>query len=154
MSSELEHAYQLLEVSPDVTDKEMRSAWRRLVRRYHPDLCKTDPEEASRRMADINAAFDALALHRAKKEEVATKPTRKPDRAPRRKPQPRTTQRTARPTPKAPPEAPKQHAKAPKAAKTWSREEQTLVNAASSLFEETRRKLSQAARNPVFSVCH
>jgi curved DNA-binding protein CbpA len=33
MSSELEHAYQLLEVSPDVTDKEMRSAWRRLERR-------------------------------------------------------------------------------------------------------------------------
>ena len=67
MSPEIEHAYSLLEVTPDVSDKEMRSAWRKLVRRYHPDLAKTDPEEASRRMADINAAFDAVAYHRSRK---------------------------------------------------------------------------------------
>lgn len=159
MSSELEHAYALLEVSPDVTDKEMRSAWRKLVRRYHPDLCKTDPEEASRRMADINAAFDALALHRAKKEEV--KDPRKPQttqrtrqEAPRRKQHTRTTQKATRPKPKTQKQSPQPRQEAQKTAKAWSREEQTLVNAASSLFEQTRRKLSQAARRPVFSVCH
>ncbi|MDA5557531.1 DnaJ domain-containing protein [Shimia sp. MMG029] len=154
MSPEIERAYELLEVTPDVSDKEMRSAWRKLVRRYHPDLAKNDPEEASLRMADINAAFDALAYHRSKieaEEEAkdSSAPSKKPHRSSKTKPKSQTyTKRETPEEPQAEPEAP------PKPETKWDAEEQTLVNAASSLFEETRRKLSAAARRPLFSVCH
>ncbi|MBO9407518.1 J domain-containing protein [Shimia sp. R9_1] len=154
MSPEIEHAYELLEVTPDVSDKEMRSAWRKLVRRYHPDLAKDDPEEASQRMADINAAFDALAYHRAKieAEEMPQETGKKKEKARRSaKSKPRAQTNTKRE--KA--EEPQPEPEAPQEPETkWNSEEQTLVNAASSLFEETRRKLSAAARRPLFSVCH
>lgn len=45
--------------SPD----EIRTAWRGLARRHHPDLTGDDPEtarRATRRMAEINAAYAAL----------------------------------------------------------------------------------------------
>ncbi len=163
MSPEIENAYRLLDVTPEASDKEMRSAWRKLVRRYHPDLAKTDPEEASRRMAEINAAFDALAHHRSKEPEAEPKPQprrAKPRAAKPAKPKARRTtenaqaRTSARPKQDAPRKETAQSQTAPKKAAKWSSGEQNLVDAARAMFEGTRRKLNDAARRPVFSVCH
>ncbi|MEP4195087.1 MAG: DnaJ domain-containing protein [Aliishimia sp.] len=53
-------AFDLLGISQDSSEAEIRSAWRSLVRSYHPDLAKSDPEAANAKLAQINAAFDLL----------------------------------------------------------------------------------------------
>ncbi len=165
MSPEIEHAYRLLEVTPSVSDKEMRTAWRKLVRRYHPDLAKTDPKEASRRMGEINSAFDALAHHRSAPPQPqhpkprAAQPTQRT--ANRKKETPRAraahtahSQKAAGANPDAQDARASSRQTALKATAKWSRQEQRLVEAACAMFEETRRKLNSAARRPTVSVCH
>lgn len=68
-------ALDLLGVQEGATEKEIRQAWRALVRTYHPDQARDDPEAATRKMAEINAAFDALMSGEAGPEAKATKPT-------------------------------------------------------------------------------
>lgn len=63
-----EDALQLLGVEEGADEKEIRRAWRALVRTYHPDQARADPEAANQRMAEINAAFDVLM----RKEPAAT----------------------------------------------------------------------------------
>lgn len=53
-------AFRLLGIAPTGDKAEIRRAWRALVRTYHPDLARHDPAEASRRLADINHAFDLV----------------------------------------------------------------------------------------------
>ncbi len=170
MKDEIAQAYDMLGVTPDATDKEMRSAWRKLVRTYHPDLAKTDPEEASRRMGEINAAYDAVAHHRLKTDKVQAPRKRRASQAHGA----RTTKRTSSKNPKthrprnsndrrpqnnesATREKSQQQASAPKAAPkraTYrSVQEQRLIDAACAVFEETRRKLNAAAQRPAFSAC-
>ncbi len=60
MSPELKKSYALLGVSPQDDAATVKAAWRRLVRNYHPDQVKTDLDEANKRLAEINAAFDAV----------------------------------------------------------------------------------------------
>ena len=52
--------WKLLGVSPWDSPAVIRQAWRALVRSYHPDLAGTDREAANRKLAEINAAFDAV----------------------------------------------------------------------------------------------
>lgn len=55
--------YLVLGVEPDASPEEIKTAWRTLARRHHPDLIGDDPEvarRATRRMAEINAAYAAL----------------------------------------------------------------------------------------------
>ena len=177
MAHDLAYAYDLLQVTPNASEKEMRAAGRRLARRYHPDLAKTAPEEAARRMSEINAAYDAVAHHIARK---SAEPTPKPSV--------RRRQRTARqaaeclawrrqrdamarkaakawkaaqvtaaperiePTPQL--DAPKPLQLAPKAAAKWNQAEQSLINSARAAFEGTRKTLGTGAPRPVFSACH
>lgn len=54
-------AFELLGVAPDSDDATIRKAWRALVRTYHPDMAKSDPQGANRRLAEINAAFDVVS---------------------------------------------------------------------------------------------
>lgn len=56
----LQAAYDILGISPDSDEATVKAAWRALVRTYHPDMARTDPEGATRRLAEINAAFDAI----------------------------------------------------------------------------------------------
>ncbi|MDP2311139.1 MAG: J domain-containing protein [Pseudomonadota bacterium] len=53
----------LLGVPPDATTDEIRLAWRALVRTWHPDRAQGDAAvaEATRRVADINAAWRMLS---------------------------------------------------------------------------------------------
>ena len=51
--------YRVLGVSPDATDDEIKQAYRRLAKKYHPDLNPGD-ENAARRMQEINAAYEQI----------------------------------------------------------------------------------------------
>ena len=57
----LQAAFDLLGVSPDSDPDTVKRAWRALVRSNHPDMGQQDPEAANRRLAEINAAFDAVS---------------------------------------------------------------------------------------------
>ncbi|MGM9606094.1 MAG: J domain-containing protein [Oscillospiraceae bacterium] len=51
--------YSVLGVSPDATENEIKQAYRRLAKKYHPDLNPGDPE-AARKMNEINAAYEQI----------------------------------------------------------------------------------------------
>jgi len=177
MAHDLAYAYDLLQVTPNASEKEMRAAWRRLARRYHPDLAKTNPEEAARRMSEINAAYDTVAHHIARQNAgAAPKPSL--HRSPRTARQAaecqawrrqrdamarkaakawKAAQVAAAPvrvqaTPQL--DTPKPLQLAPKAAAKWNRAEQSLINSARAAFEGTRKTLGTGAPRPVFSACH
>ncbi|MCD7860251.1 MAG: DnaJ domain-containing protein [Firmicutes bacterium] len=51
--------YSVLGVSPGASEEEIKKAYRRLAKQYHPDLHPGD-EEAARKMREINAAYEEL----------------------------------------------------------------------------------------------
>ncbi len=51
--------YEVLGVSHDATDEEIKTAYRRLAKQYHPDLNPGDAE-AARKMNEINAAYEQI----------------------------------------------------------------------------------------------
>jgi curved DNA-binding protein CbpA len=50
--------YKVLQVDPEAEDEVIQAAYRRLARKYHPDLAETP--EAAARMAKINAAWELI----------------------------------------------------------------------------------------------
>src|SRR3954451_4293032 len=51
--------YRVLEVSPDASSEEVHGAYRRLVKRHHPDR-NGGSEESARRFAEIQEAYEEL----------------------------------------------------------------------------------------------
>jgi molecular chaperone DnaJ len=51
--------YKILGVSPDATDEEIKRAYRRLAKQYHPDLNPGD-EAAAKKMQEVNAAYEQI----------------------------------------------------------------------------------------------
>ena len=51
--------YELLEVSKDADQKEIKLAYRKLAKKYHPDLNKTD-KYAKEKFIEIKKAYDTL----------------------------------------------------------------------------------------------
>lgn len=51
--------YKVLGVSPDASDEEIKQAYRRLAKKYHPDLNPGD-EEAAKKMQQVNAAYEQI----------------------------------------------------------------------------------------------
>ena len=52
--------YEVLGVSKDASEKEIRQAYRRLARQYHPDVNKND-SEAEEKFKEINEAYSVLS---------------------------------------------------------------------------------------------
>lgn len=53
-------AFDLLGVKPTDDAATIRAAWRALVRSYHPDRIQGDKAAANARLAELNAAYDAV----------------------------------------------------------------------------------------------
>lgn len=51
--------YQVLGLSSDATDEEVKKKYRTLVKQYHPDL-HPDDAEAAEKMSEINAAYERI----------------------------------------------------------------------------------------------
>ena len=55
----IDDPYRVLGVSRDASDEEIKQAYRRLAKKYHPDLNPGD-QEAARRMQEVNAAYEQI----------------------------------------------------------------------------------------------
>ncbi len=54
--------YEVLEVKSDASDEEIKSSYKRLVKKYHPDKYRNNPlaDLAEEKMQEINEAYDVL----------------------------------------------------------------------------------------------
>lgn len=52
--------YDVLGITKNATDDEIKKAYRKLARKYHPDLNRDDPKTAEAKMKEINEAYDVL----------------------------------------------------------------------------------------------
>lgn len=55
--------YQVLGVSPGATDEEIKAAYRKLAKKYHPDL-NNGSAEADAKMKEVNEAYAVLIKHK------------------------------------------------------------------------------------------
>ena len=56
----MKNYYEILGVPENATQEEIRKRYRQLVRKYHPDINKDNPE-AAQKMAEINEAYQVLS---------------------------------------------------------------------------------------------
>lgn len=55
----IDDPYKVLGLQPDATDEEVKRAYRRLAKQYHPDLNPGD-QAAAKKMQEINAAYEKI----------------------------------------------------------------------------------------------
>ena len=55
----MEDPYKVLGLTPDASDEDVKRAYRRLAKKYHPDLNPGD-QEAARKMQEVNAAYEQI----------------------------------------------------------------------------------------------
>ena len=59
----IQDPYRVLGVSPGASDDEIKQAYRRLAKKYHPDVNHGSPE-AEQKMKEINEAYDMIVNHK------------------------------------------------------------------------------------------
>ena len=59
----IDQAYDILGVSPDATESELKKSYRKLCLEHHPDRNQDDIESATHIMQDINEAYQILSQH-------------------------------------------------------------------------------------------
>ena len=57
--------YETLEVSPNATSDEIKKSYRRLARKYHPDINKE--KDAEEKVKEINTAYEILSDEKKRK---------------------------------------------------------------------------------------
>ena len=55
----IDDPYKVLGIGPDASDEEIKRAYRRLAKKYHPDLNPGDAE-AAKKMQQVNAAYEQI----------------------------------------------------------------------------------------------
>ena len=55
----IDDPYKVLGISPDASDEEIKKAYRKLAKQYHPDLNPGDPV-AAKKMQQVNAAYEQI----------------------------------------------------------------------------------------------
>ena len=55
----IDDPYKVLGLGPDASDEDVKRAYRRLAKKYHPDLNPGD-QEAARKMQEVNAAYEQI----------------------------------------------------------------------------------------------
>ena len=53
--------YEILKISRDANEEEIKSAYKKLVKKYHPDLYVADKDFAEKKIKEINEAYDILS---------------------------------------------------------------------------------------------
>lgn len=71
--------YQVLGVSPNASEDEIRQAYRRLAKKYHPDLNPGD-KTAAQKMNEVNAAYDAIKNPQAYRQQQAQQQAKQQER--------------------------------------------------------------------------
>ena len=63
----MKNPYEILGISPNATNEEVRAAYRNLAKKYHPDNYVDSPvaDLAEEKMKDINWAYDEILKIRA-----------------------------------------------------------------------------------------
>ena len=69
--------YKVLGVSPSATDEEIKDAYRKLAKKYHPDQYGDSPlsELAGEKMKEINEAYDIIVSQRKNRGATVTATT-------------------------------------------------------------------------------
>ena len=96
--------YKTLQVDAEAEDEVIQAAYRRLARKYHPDLAETP--EAAVRMAAINAAWEMIGDPAARSAYDAAKAAERATAANPSPPAPAPTTTAHRPAPSTPPPTP------------------------------------------------
>ena len=58
--SEKRDYYEVLGVQKDASEDEIKKAYKKLARKYHPDLNRDDPKAAEEKFKEVNEAYDVL----------------------------------------------------------------------------------------------
>lgn len=62
--TEIDRAYAFLKVSKFASDDEVKKAWKKMQKEFHPDASKTDKEKRTTISARINEAYELIVNHR------------------------------------------------------------------------------------------
>ena len=68
--------YRILGVSEQAAEKEIKAAYRKLAKRYHPDVVKDDPKK-TQRMYEIQEAYECLGDEESRKKYDKTRMERR-----------------------------------------------------------------------------